>query len=211
MSPTTTTEAALGKGLGMEDLLFGLTPAEFWVWNYLVLQARRQQSNHVILPRPAEDKQLEKVYSRKHVKRILKALKAKRALTCIIIPRSKSKQIELFLPASKIGDIGGPNKEKGCTEVRKKEGIGASISPMGGLGTYTSPISGENERVFCNFAGNKLELKEAIKRLLKQKQGALKMELQSMAPRELVELSKVLKGLCRYEPKGKKLSLQAKV
>ena len=32
-----------------------------------------------------------------------------------------------------------------------------------------------------------------------------------MAPKELVELSKRLKGLCRYEPKGKKLSIQAKV
>lgn len=194
----------------MEDLLFGLTPAEFWLWNYLVLQARRQRSTHVILPRPGEDKQLDKVYTRKHVKRLLQALKVKRTLTHIIIPRSKSKQIELFLPASKIGDMGVPNSEKGCTGVPNKSERGASVSPITALGTSTSPISNDDQRTFPDSAPHKLELKE-VEKLLKQKQGQLKKELQSMAPKELVELSKRLKGLCRYEPKGKKLSIQAKV
>lgn len=210
MSPRTTTRPAQGKGLSMEDLLFGLTPAEFWVWNYLVLQARRQGSNHVILPKPGEDKQLEKVYSRKQVKNILKALKAKRTLTHIIIPRSKSKQIELFLPASKIGEISFPNREKGSINFRNKDERGCSVSSITGLGKSVSSINNDGQRTFPDSAPHKLELKE-VEKLLKQKQGQLKKELQSMAPKELVELSKRLKGLCRYEPKGKKLSIQAKV
>jgi hypothetical protein len=211
MSPRTTTRPAQGKGPSMEELLFGLTPAEFWVWNYLVLQARRQRSNHVILPKPGEDEQLERVYSRKQVKNILKALKVKRTLTHIIIPRSKSKQIELFLPASKIGEISFPNREKGSMNFPNKDERGCSISPITGLGKSVSPISNDGQRTFPDSAAYKLELKEKIKRLLKQKQGQLKKELGAMAPKELVELGKVIKGLCRYEPKGKKLSLEAKV
>lgn len=210
MSPRGASKVAQGKGLRMEELLFGLTPAEFWVWNYLVLQARQQKSNHVILPRPGEDKQLDKVYSRKHVKRILKALKAKRTITCIIIPRSKSKQIELFLPASKIGDIGVPNREKGCTCVPQKEGMGVSVSPIRGLGTSMASINNEDQRTFPGSVSPKLELNK-LEKLLKLKQRQLRKELQAMAPKELVELGKILKGLCRYEPKGKKLSIQAKV
>ena len=194
----------------MEELLFGLTPAEFWVWNYLVLQARRQGSNHVILPKPGEDKLLEKVYSRKQVKNILKALKAKRTLTHIIIPRSKSKRIELFLPASKIGEISFPNREKGSINFRNKDERGCSVSLITGLGKSVSPINNDEQRTFPDSAPHKLKLNK-LEKLLKQKQGSLKKELQSMAPKELVELSKCLKGLCRYEAKGKKLSIQAQV
>jgi hypothetical protein len=195
----------------MEELLFGLTPAEFWLWNYLVLQARRQGSTHVILPRPGEDKQLDKVYSRKHVKRLLQALKAKRTLTHIIIPRSKSKQIELFLPASKIGDMGVPNSEKGCMGVPNKGERGASVSPINGLGTSMSPISSGSERTLCSSASPKLELKEELKKLLKLKQGQLKKELQAMGVQDLVEVETVMKRICRYQPRGRKLSIQAKV
>jgi hypothetical protein len=194
----------------MEELLFGLTPAEFWLWNYLVLQARRQRSTHVILPRPGEDKQLDKVYSRKHVKRLLQALKVKRTLTHIIIPRSKSKQIELFLPASKIGDMGVPNSEKGCMGVPNKSERGASVSPITALGTSTSPISNDEQRTFPDSAPHKLELNK-LEMLLKQKQGQVKKELLSMGTRDLVEIGKVLGRICRYEPRGKKLSIQAKI
>jgi hypothetical protein len=73
-----------------------------------------------------------------------------------------------------------------------------------------SSINNEGQRTFPDSASSKLKLRD-VEMLLKQKQGQLKKELQAMAPKELVELSKVLKGLCRYEPKGKKLSIQAKV
>jgi hypothetical protein len=195
----------------MEGLLFGLTPAEFWVWHYLVLLTRRQGSTHIILPKPGEDRRLDSVYSRKHVKRILKALKAKRALTCIIIPRSKSKQIEIFLAPSKIGDTHVPNPEKGCMNVLNKSGKGAAMSPITALETSISAINNGDQRLFSNSALPKLELKEKLKELLKQKQGQLKKELLGMGPRELVEVGKILQRVCRYEAKGKKLSIQAKV
>lgn len=194
----------------MEKLLFGLTPGEFWVWNYLVMLARRQGSTHIILPRPGEDKQLEEVYSRKHLKRILKSLKGKRTLTHIIIPVSKSKQIELFLPASSIADVGVPNTEKGYMGVCKKEGMAAPVSPIKGLGTSTSPISNGEQRTLPGSGDSKLELNK-LEQLLKQKQGQLKKELQATSPRELVEIGKILKRICRYEARGNKLSLQAKV
>jgi hypothetical protein len=195
----------------MEQLLFGLTPAEFWVWNYLILLAMRQQSNHIILPKPGEDRQVEKIFSRKHVKRLLKSLKVKRHITHIIFPRSKSKQIELFMPASKIGDLYVPNKEKGYMEVPKKEERGATVSPIKRLGTCRSRITSEGSTTYPESAPHKLELKEEIKRLLKLKQGELKKTLGGMGTLVLVDLEKVLGMICRHEPKGRKLSIQAKI
>jgi hypothetical protein len=195
----------------MEDLLFGLTPAEFWVWNYLIYLARRQGSNHVILPRPGEDIKAEKVFGRKHIKNLIKRLKSKRHLTHIIFPRSKLNRIEVFLPVSVIGELQFPNKGKGLMEFPKSRERGNCNSPMTTLENKSSPISSEDQRTLPGSALGQLELNEKIKMLLKQKQGQLKKELQAMGPRDLVEVERVLKRVCRYEPKGKKLSLQAKV
>lgn len=195
----------------MEELLFGLTPAEFWVWNYLILLARRQRSNHVILPKPGEDREVEKVFSRKHVKRLLRSLKAKRQITHIIFPRSKSKQIELFIPTSKIGDLYVPNKEKGCMDVPNKEERGATASPITGLETSRSRITSTGSTTYPESAPHKLELKKEIKRLIKLKQRELKKELWEMGTLRLVDLGKALGTICRHEPKGKKLSIQAKI
>ena len=72
-----------------EELLFGLTPQEGWVWNYLLFLAERQGSAHIILPRPGEDLRAESVFGRKHLKTILKALRSKRHLTNLIFPSFK--------------------------------------------------------------------------------------------------------------------------
>src|SRR4030043_735221 len=127
----------------MEELLFGLTPSEFWAWNYLLYLAKKQGDLHVFLPRPGEDPRAEKVFSRKHLKRILKSLKAKFRLTRLIIHRSKSRQIEVFLPASKIGDLGVLNNEQGYMGVPKKEGLETPRSPITTLGTFSTPINEE--------------------------------------------------------------------
>jgi hypothetical protein len=195
----------------MEDLLFGLTPGEFWAWNYLVHLAQRQRSTHVILPRPGEDPGAEKIFSRKHLKRLIKALKTKRHLTHIIYPRSKSKQIEVFLPASKIGDIHVLNGEKGYSEVPNNEGRGARMSPITTLRTPMSPISREIQTTLPDYCNLKLELNTILKRLLKLKQKELKTQLWTMGPQILVELGKALGRICRHEPKGRKLSIQAKI
>ena len=112
MSPTATVKAGLGERPLSKELIFELTPAEFWAWNYLIYLARAQGNYHIILPRPGEDVQAEKVFSRKHQKRLLKALKAKLGFSYLLFPRSKTKHIEVVLPASRIGDLGVPNRER---------------------------------------------------------------------------------------------------
>jgi hypothetical protein len=199
------------RGLVMEELLFGLTPSEFWVWNYLVYLVEVQRSCHIILPRPGEDLRAEKVFCRKHLKRILKSLRAKFHLTNLLIHRSKSKQIEVLVPASKIGDMGVPNVKEGCNGVSKNRGWGMPGSPIANLGTTMSPISEVITGLLPDLGPGKLKLKEVIEKIIELKQRDLKMAITSLGPRTVYELGRALEGLVRVKPKGKKLSIGARV
>lgn len=163
----------------------------------------------MILPGPGQDPKAEKVFCRKHVKNILKSLKAKRHLTRLIFPKSKNRQIEVFLPASKIGELQFPNGEKGCLEFPNKEGVRNRCSPIKTLRNSSSPINEGIQATLGISPPAQLELKERIKELLSYKQGQLKKGLELMPPKELVEVGKALGRVCRYEPKAR-VSEQAK-
>jgi hypothetical protein len=198
----------------MEELLFGLTPSEFWAFNYLLYLAKKQGDNRVILPRPGEDPRAEKMFSRKHLKRLLRALKAKRRLTHLLIPTSKSKQIEVFLSIREtpiFGDMGVPNPEKGCTGVPNMTTLGTPRSAKTGLGTCTSPISEVISRALPNLPRPKLKLIESFKKLGELKQKDLRGELAKLSEREIFLLSGVGREFCKFEPKGRKLSERAKL
>ncbi len=196
----------------MEELLFGLTPAEWWVWNYLIYLARKQGGLNVTLPRPGEDPRAEKVFCRKHLKNIIKSLKSKRHLTNIIIPRSKSKRIEVFLPASKVGELEFPNREKGYLEFPNKEGMGNSSSPITTLGKNTTPISAVIQDTLPHYTAPQAKLKERLEKLLKlSKQGDLKGEIKAMNMMEQTEVFRIMRQICRFEPRGKKLSKAARL
>lgn len=195
----------------MEELLFGLTPSEWWVWNYLIHLAKKQGGLNVTLPRPGEDPRAEKVFCRKHLKNLLKSLKSKRHLTGLIIPRSKSKKIEVFLPASRVGELEFPNKEKGCLEFPNKEGKGNRGFPITTLGKYPTPISEVITATLGDIDPGKLKLKEVIEKILELKQGELKKVITGTPLRELQEVERALEGLVRYKPKGKKLGIGARV
>lgn len=194
----------------MEELLFGLTPAEWWAWSYLLLLAKRQGSSHVILPRPGADIEAEKIFSRKHIKNLLKSLKAKRHLTQVIIPRSKSQKIEVFLPASKIGELGFPNLEKGCLEFPNKGSLGNPSSAIKPLGNCSSSIEPDGQCTLAISPPHKLSLKEVINKLVKLKQGDLKGELARMATQDLEVLIGGLEQIMRIRPKSQSLSLSAR-
>lgn len=195
----------------MEELLFGLTPSEWWVWCYLIFLARKEGSTRVILPRPGGDPRAEKVFCRKHFKRILKSLRAKFYLTNLIIPRSKSKQIEVFLPASKIGDLEVPNIKKGYMEVPKKKGLGTRGSSITTLGTYPTPINDVIQATLPNCGPPKLKLKEKLESLLKLKQGDLKGEIKQLEQKEITLMGMLVRQICRFEPRGRKLNEQVKL
>lgn len=195
----------------MEELLFGLTPSEWWAWCYLVFLAREQGGTHIILPRPGEDIRAEKVFCRKHFKRILKSLKAKFYLTHLIIPRSKSKRIEVFIPASKIGDLEVLNIKKGYMAMPKKTGLSSGESSINTLGTLQTHINEVIQATLPNYHLPKLKLKEKLESLLKLKQGDLKGGIEKLNKGEIYLLGLMVRQICRFEPRGKKLSEQVRL
>lgn len=195
----------------MEELLFELTPAEWWVWNYLVLLARRQGSYHIILPRPGEDPRAEKTFCRKHLKNLLKSLKGKRRLTHLIIPRSKNKRIEVLIPASKIGELGFPNVEKGYLEFPKEEGLRNRGSPKATLGKFQTPIKEVITASLPSGGANQLSLREVIEKVLELSQEDLGKTLKGLGWERLEEVKSWLSLLVTVRPKGKNLSQAARV
>ena len=195
----------------MRELLFGLTPAEFWAWNYLIYLARQQGTYHIILPRPGADVEAEKVFGRKHLKRLLKALKVKRHLTNLLIHNSKARQIEVLLPAAKVGDLGVPNLDQRDRQVPNDPPRGTARSPINPLRTCGSSIGEVISGVLPPEEVAQAKLKEKLERLLKLKQGCLKRELLDLTNKEVFQLGIVLRRLCKYLPKGKAISEPAKL
>jgi hypothetical protein len=195
----------------MEDLLFGLTPAEWWVWSYLVLLAQEQGSAHIILPRPGEDQRAERVFSRKHLKRLLQSLRSKRALTNLIIPPSKNRQIEILIPASKIGDAHVLNGKKGDLGVPNIAARGTCMSPKSTLGTSMSPNNNIISIALPDCGPHQAKLKEKLEKLLKLKQQEIKGALDALKEREIFQARIAMRSLCRYEPKGNEISEKAKL
>jgi hypothetical protein len=195
----------------MEKLLFGLTPAEWWALSYLVFLARQQGSTHVILPRPGEDLKAEAVFTRKHLRHLIKALRKKFHLTRVIFPRSKAARVEVFLPASLIENLGVPNAQQGCLGVPKKGGLGTARFPMSGLGTSSSPNESGSTAFLPNLVIPKLKLKETLEELLKLKQKELTRALLTLPPLITRKLEDLLEGVSKFQPKSRKLSPQARV
>jgi hypothetical protein len=194
-----------------EELLFGLTPQEGWAWKYLLLLAQRQGSAHIILPRPGEDLKAEKVFCRKHLKNLLKALKVKRHLTNLIFPRSKSQQIEVLLPASKIGELQFPNVEKGLLEFPNNEARGNHSSPIKALGNCSSSIMEVISDTLPENTPAQASLKESLKALIKQKQGDMIREILKLSSGQVYQMQASIRLLKVLEPQGRNLSEQAKL
>lgn len=187
-----------------EELLFGLTPAELWAWNYLLFLAEKQGSAHVILPRPGEDLKAEKIFCRKHLKNILKSLKAKRHLTNLIFPRSKARQIEVLLPASKIGELQFLKEEKRYLEFPNNKARGSHSSPIASLGNSSSPIIEVISGTLPENNPLQAKLKDSLKSLLKQKQqGELRVMIGALTEGEAYQHRVAIGSLCPHEPQGR--------
>ena len=195
----------------MKELLFGLTSAEWWTWCYLVFLAEKQGSPHIILPRPGEDLEAEAHYTRKHLKNNLKALRSKRHLTNLIFPRSKNQQIEVLLPASKIGELQFPNVKKGLLEFPNNEARGNHSSPIKGLGNCGSPIEEAISTTLPEGTPSQAKLKDSLKKFIKQKQGVLIGEIMRLRESEVSQLRQGLRSLCGIEAKGRSLSNHARL
>lgn len=196
----------------MEEMLFKLTPAEWWTWCYLIYLARQQRDTHIILPRPGEDPKAEAVYSRKHLKRLLAALKAKWYLTQIIIPRSKAKRIEIFLPASKIRDMGVPNLRNGCKDVPNKEFLRTPRSAISSLGKPMSSIKDVILAILPETSPLQAKLKNSLKTFLELKpQKLLRDEIAKISEGEAYQLRGAIRQLCPHEPKGKRYGWKLKL
>lgn len=188
----------------MEELLFELTPAEWWVWCYLIYLAQQQHGAHVILPRPGEDPKAEAVYTRKHLKNLLKALKSKRRLTQLIIPRSKSKRIEVLLPASKIGEIQFRNLKKGVQDFPNSRGKEKQGSPIRGLENSISPIEEVISGTLPENNPSQAKLKNSLKTFIKLKpQKLLRNAIAKIGEGEAFQLMAMIRTICPRAPQGR--------
>jgi hypothetical protein len=79
------------------------------------------------------------------------------------------------------------------------------------LGTSMSPINGVIQGTLPDMPPHKLKLKEKLEKLLKLKQRGLLEEIGAMGPKELFDLSGMMSGICRFRPKGRKISERAKL
>lgn len=195
----------------MEKLLFGLTPAEFWVWNYLVLLARQQGGPAIIFPRPGEDPRAEKVFCRKHLKNLLKALKAKRHLTFLLFPKSKAGQIEITLPRSLIGELEFPKVKLREPGFPNNDARGNRSSPITPLGNSSSPNIVDIATTLAFFEPSQAKLKVKLDKLLKQKQGDLRKELLQLSNSEALEIRVGLGRVVRMNRQRSEPSDRAKL
>lgn len=198
----------------MEELLFGLTPSEYWVYNYLQLLALRQGGTPVIIPRPGEDQKIRQIFSRKHFKRLLKSLKEKKCLTKLIIPRNKSNRIEVYLSIGaslNFGDTHVPNKKKGYTHVPKVTALRTSMSPISALGTPMSPNEPATMGICPDLPQSPSLSSSSLKILVKLKQGDLKREIKNLREEDVQKLIFMGQRESKYTPKGKKLSPRARL
>jgi hypothetical protein len=198
----------------MEELLFGLTPSELWVWNYLQFLAHRQGGSPVLLPRPGEDPRAERVMTRKHLKRTLKSLKAKSRLTKLIIPRSKSNKIEVYLSIGgnlNFGGVNVPNNEKGDLKDPNRGVLRTIKTPITTLGAEMSPI---NEVITggLTVSGPSTSLSSSsFKDLVELKQGDLKGEIRRMEESKVRRLLFFAEASCTVKVRSRKASDKAKL
>lgn len=195
----------------MERALFGLTPGEFWVLNYLILLGKEQGSNHIILPRPGEDPRAEAVYSRDRLKRLLKSLKSKRSLTNLLIPKTKNRQIEVFLPARFLGAHTHPKEDLRVAGAPKLRGLGAPAQDKSGLGAQTHPKEEAKTGTCGNFEAPKLSfIKLELEKLIKLKQKNLNREIPEIEAGKLLRLRVFGEGIIGHQVRGR-VSEQAKL
>lgn len=131
-------------------MLFELTPAEWWVWSYLVLLAREQGDSHIVIPRPGEDPRLERRMCRKNFKRVLHVLRKKMGITRLVIPASKNHRLEVYLQVSLLGDENVPQNIQGYKNVPQKGVLGDENIPQNGVGGQKSPPNGAGGARVCH-------------------------------------------------------------
>lgn len=188
----------------LKNLLFGLTPAEFWALNYIILLAKEQGSNRVILPRPGEDQRAEKIYSRSRLKRLIKSLKAKRHLTHLIIPTSKNRQIEIYLPAKLLNAYTHPNRDLRASHAPKQGGSAPPTHPKQTLSASTHANKSIITEPWTKSASPKLSssLLE-IRKLIELKQGGLRGEIKKLSDQEAENLKRQTEAIIGREIRGK--------
>lgn len=192
------------------DLLFELTPGEYWVMGYLLRLAREQGGSPVAIPRPGGDPRLEAVFSRKHFKRLLKNLKKKAHISGVLMPRSKSKLITVYLAESlvrNIGDTHVPNVDLGDTHVPNNGRRGTPMSPIMTLGTPMSPIEPATTGVCTNLTNLQAKLKEIAlasrATSTKARQGKIRQMVRELSGDEVRQMRMMVTREIKKQPKAK--------
>jgi hypothetical protein len=194
-----------------EELIYGLTPGELWVWNYLLFLAKKQQSPHIILPKPGEDRRAEKIFCRRHFGRLLKSLKSKLSLTLLITLPSKSKRIEIIIPSSRIQDLHVPDTKKGALHVLDGTPMRTSMSSINTSRTSMSRITSILPDISPELMPSLAKLNLALESLVELKPPELRAAVFGLRASQASDFFYDLFRLVRCAPQGRKYSYAEKL
>lgn len=202
----------------MDEVLFKLAPPEFYIWAFLCSQANRQGIERVRIPRDDEEGQPLKVYTRRHLKRILISLQEKKFLVILTSPKNQYGDLVVAIGRRNRLDV---NVQAGAQECRGKGFKEANSQPgrtlrAGQEGGERSGVMGLRAEARTWRAGRDPQLslssrvKKRLEALAEMDQVRLLRAMHEMHQEELEELeSRVMR--CAPMARGKKRSKKAKV
>jgi len=202
----------------MDEVLFKLTPPEFYIWAFLCARANRQGNERVRVPRDDEEGQSLRLYTRRHLKRILQGLQDKKFLVILTSPKNQHGDLVVAIGRRNRLDV---NVQAGAQECPGKGFDEGNFTPARTLGTgQERPGRSEGPgQVFCartTAAGQTPQLSLSSR---------VNKKLEALAEMDQVRLLRAVHGLngeelealesrvmrCAPMARGKKRSRKAKV
>ena len=213
----------------MDELLFKLTPPEFYVWAFLCSLAFDQDQDLVAIPPKVAGPPGWKFYSRQHLKRILKSLELKKFLVIthspknqyhdLVVAITRRRRLNIDVQAARHECSGSPPKKQDSPSTRTcmfklvdedgpfvPEASGVSRTSTFRQADSASASAKDLKALKASAKGVPVSL-EAF---LKLDQKSLQGEIMSLEAGELLELEE---EVARISPmaRGRRVSRRAKV
>ena len=178
-----------------------LSAGEVMVWLFLCELARRQGADMVIIPKT-------KIYTRQHLKRVLKSLEGKRYLVIMATPANHHEDLVVHVGSRKRLNIDVQVSQQGCSgRGLFPVNSGVSRTPMFSQADAPGPGgTGEKEATSAQMF-SQIPIASASARDLKTKASLMKMDV-----REVLELNTVdlLQEVRAMEP-GELMAMEQKL
>jgi hypothetical protein len=212
----------------VDEILFKLTPPEFYVWAYLCARALEQGGDLVAIPRKAPGPPGWRFYTRQHLKRILLGLEAKKYLVISTTPANQHQDLVVVITRYNRLNInvqpgrqecsGNPQNSvtpsDGRTPMfRQEEGgeqEGVQLQEAGRTSTFEPGPSASASAKEKSLKASAKGVPVSLETLLRLDQETLLRGIMAMATEDLMELQQLLAGMAPVA-RGKRRTLKAKV